>query len=186
MRRLVTLIAGIAVGLGIGVLLIGIFQGDGSVRSNAAASDTSGSASELALDAPAPDFALESLAGGEIHLEDYRGQVVLLNFWATWCGPCRLEMPAFQDRFKQHGGDLQVVGVNFDEPAHEVQNFVDELGITFDILLDPGAEVQRLYQVRGYPTTYFLDADGVVRIIHIGLMTEGQLDDYLVELGLDV
>ena len=94
-------------------------------------------------------------------------------------------MPAFQDRFKEYGGDLQIVAVNFDEAQHEVQNFVDELGLTFEVLLDPGAEIQRLYQVRGYPTSYFVDAEGVVRVIHIGIMTESQLDGYLVELGFD-
>jgi len=184
MRREVTLITGIAVGVGIGLLMIGLLRGNDSTSTDKERIQT-GTDATLALDGPAPTFELESLSGDQIRFEDYGEQVVLLNFWATWCGPCRLEMPAFQDRFKQYNDELQVVAVNFDEPKHEVQNFVDELGLTFDILLDPGGEIQRLYQVRGYPTSYFIDADGVVRIIHIGLMTEGQLDDYLSELGIE-
>ncbi|MBC8497284.1 MAG: redoxin domain-containing protein [Anaerolineales bacterium] len=183
MRREVSLIAGIIAGVGIGILGIGFMRGGDSPRISEGL-DQTGSTTTLGVDAPAPDFELVSLSGEQIQLEDYRGQVVLLNFWATWCGPCRLEMPAFQDRFEQYGGGLQVVAVNFDESAEDVQSFVDELGMTFDVLLDLGAEVQKLYQVRGYPTSYFIDADGIVRVVHIGLMTEGQLDDYLADLGL--
>ncbi len=184
MRRFAALITGIIAGVGIGLLVIGFLRKEESPNISEALNEAR-SADALALDAPAPSFELESLSGELVRLEDFRGQHILLNFWATWCGPCRLEMPAFQDRFKEHGGDLQIVAVNFDEPQHEVQNFVDELGLTFEILLDPGAEIQRLYQVRGYPTSYFVDAEGVIRVIHIGLMTEGQLDDYLTELGLN-
>ena len=93
-------------------------------------------------------------------------------------------MPAFQDRYEQYAGDLRILAVNFDEPRADVQAFADDLSLTFDVLLDPGGEVQRLYQVRGYPTTVLVDADGVVRVLHIGLMTENQLDQYLSELGL--
>jgi peroxiredoxin len=94
-------------------------------------------------------------------------------------------MPTFQDRFEQHQGQLEVVAINFDEPQDDVAVFVDELGLAFDVLLDPGADVQELYRVRGYPTTYLLDADGILRIQHIGVMTESQLDDYLAEVGLE-
>lgn len=182
MRRVVTLIAGIIMGVGIGILAIGLLRSDDSAA-DAESFKESAASEALTLDSPAPDFLLTSLTGEQLALEDFRGQVVLLNFWATWCGPCRLEMPAFQDRFKEYGGDLQIVAVNFDEAQHVVQNFVDELGLTFEILLDPGGEIQRLYQVRGYPTSYFVDTEGVVRVIHIGIMTESQLDGYLAELG---
>lgn len=146
--------------------------------------DRTASTSTLAVDAPAPDFELAALNGESIRLEELRGQPVLINFWATWCAPCQLEMPAFQDRYEQHAGALRVLAVNFDEPRADVQAFADDLGLTFDVLPDPGGEVQRLYQVRGYPTTVLVDADGVVRVLHIGLMTENQLDQYLSELGL--
>lgn len=183
MRNVLILIAGLIVGVGLGLLVIGLFA-DGDSPRMSANLDRPASTSTLAMDAPAPDFELVALNGESIRLEDLRGQPVLINFWATWCAPCQLEMPAFQDRYEQHAGALRVLAVNFDEPRADVQAFADDLGLTFDVLLDPGGEVQRLYQVRGYPTTVLVDADGVVRVLHIGLMTENQLDQYLSELGL--
>ncbi len=132
--------------------------------------------------AHAPDFTLQTLQGETLSISDLRGQVILVNFWATWCGPCRLEMPAIQARFEST--DLAVLAVNFDEPPEQVQAFVDELGLSFTTLLDPGGEIQLLYQVRGYPTTYFVDEEGTIKILHIGFMNEDQLDGYLQEMGL--
>lgn len=132
---------------------------------------------------PAPDFELENLAGERMRLSDFQGKPVIVNFWATWCAPCRLEMPAIQERFDREQPDLAVLAVNFDEPAADVRSFVDELGLTFPVLLDPGAEVQRLYRIRGYPTTYFVDRNGLLSVQHIGFMTETQLDQYLATIG---
>jgi peroxiredoxin len=133
----------------------------------------------------APDFRLQNLEVEEVQLSDFRGRPVLINLWATWCGPCRLEMPAIQDRFElydEHG--LVVLAVDFDEPASAVQDFRDELGLTFQILLDPGAIVQNLYRNRNYPSSFFIDEAGVIQVHHIGVMTEGQLDDNLAEIGV--
>ena len=129
-----------------------------------------------------PLFELESVEGERVSLEAERGKVVLLNFWATWCGPCRLEMPAIQDRFENT--ELDVLAINFDETEGQIQSFVDELGLTFRVLKDPGGDIQQLYQVRGYPTTFILDEEGVVRVQHIGFLDESQLDGYLKDLGL--
>lgn len=134
--------------------------------------------------APAPDFELETPEGESIRLSDLRGRVVALNFWATWCGPCRLEMPDLEERANTYADRLTVLGVNFDETAEEVVAFRDELEITFPLLLDPGAVVQRLYRVLGYPTTYFVDEEGIIRIQHIGLMSAEKMDKYLEEMGL--
>ncbi len=131
-----------------------------------------------------PDFELQSLAGETVRLSDFRGQAVVLNFWATWCAPCRQEMPAFESRYQQYGSDLVILAVNFDESAEAVTAFFDEMALSFDPLLDPGGEIQDLYQVRGYPTSYFVDVEGVIQIIHIGLMTEDQLDGYLLTVGI--
>lgn len=134
----------------------------------------------------APDFELQSTAGRAYSLKEQAGSVVLLNFWATWCGPCRLEMPAIQERYERLQQDgLTVLAVNFDEPEQVVSAFGEELGLEFPLLLDPGGEVQRLYQIRGYPTSVFVDRDGIIRRVHIGIMTEGQLDEALRELGLE-
>ena len=136
------------------------------------------------VDALAPDFELETVDGDLVRLSDLRGEVVALNFWAIWCAPCRLEMPDLQARADAYGDRLTVLGVNFDETAEEVDAFRQEVGVRFPLLLDPGGEVQRLYRVLGYPTTFFIDSEGVIRIQHLGLMSAEQIDQYLEELGL--
>ena len=134
----------------------------------------------------APDFVLPAYVGGSsVSLSQYKGQVVLVNFWATWCGPCRLEMPALQARYdglKDQG--FTVLAVNLDEPLEDAALFADELALTFPVLLDPGAQVFDLYRVRGYPTTYLINRDGLIDRQHVGIMSEAQLDDYLAGLGL--
>ena len=132
----------------------------------------------------APEFTLEDLSGNQVALTDLQGKVVLLNFWATWCGPCRVEMPTLQARHEQYEDSLAVVAINFDEPKEDVLNFATELGLTFTILLDPGGETQNAFRVRGYPTSVFLDEDGVVQIVQIGIMSDSQLDNYLEQMGL--
>jgi peroxiredoxin len=140
--------------------------------------------SEIALGSSAPEFISKTYLGDEVGLSDYMGSPVLINFWATWCQPCRLEMPSLQARFDQYNADINVVAVNFDEPAELVQLFAEDLDLTFPILLDPGGRIQSIYQIRGYPTTLFIDSDGIIRVIHIGYMTENQLDDYLKQVGV--
>lgn len=137
------------------------------------------------VNSPAPDFNLQSVAGETIRLSDLRGQPVLINFWATWCAPCRIEMPALQDRFETYTEEgFAILAVDFDEPAEAVLAFGEEFGLTFDLLLDPGGKIQDLFRIRGYPTSFFLDEQGVIKVVHIGVMTEGQLDGYLAEVGL--
>src|SRR3990172_3010778 len=95
--------------------------------------------------APAPDFTLQTVDGESLRLSDLRGKVVAVNFWATWCAPCRLEMPDLQDRAEQFPDRLAGLGVNFAQTAEEVAAFRQEVGIDFPLLLDPQADVQRLY-----------------------------------------
>lgn len=135
--------------------------------------------------APAPSFDLETPGGQRVRLADLRGKVAVLNFWATWCAPCRLEMPDLEARAVADPDRLAVVGINFDESAAEVEAFRKEVGVTFPLVLDPGGKVQRLYRVLGYPTTFFLDEEGIIRIQHIGLMSASQIDEYLEEMGLE-
>ena len=137
-------------------------------------------------DSIAPDFSLINTQGERVKLSDFRGKPVLINFWATWCGPCLIEMPSIQDRFEKHQKEgLVVFAIDFDEPKEDVAFFGEELGLTFDLLLDPGGEIQNLYRILGYPTSFFVDPDGVIKVLHIGVMTEGQLDDYLSQIGID-
>jgi peroxiredoxin len=142
-------------------------------------------ASVPVVGAPAPDFTLLTPEGEVVRLSDLRGQIVLLNFWATWCEPCRNEMPLLNSRYERNRErGFVVLGVNFDESAAEVQAFAGELQISFPLLLDPGAEVQRMYRVRGYPSTFVVDREGRLVAEYIGLIREVQLDEELAQLGL--
>jgi cytochrome c biogenesis protein CcmG/thiol:disulfide interchange protein DsbE len=137
--------------------------------------------------APAPQLTADTVDGGKISLGDLRGKVVVLNFWATWCAPCREEMPALEARYEAYKDQgLIILAIDFDEPAGDVRAFRDSLGLTFPVLLDPGASIQQLYRVRGYPTTYFIDRNGTIQVQHIGIMYEDQMDSYLKQLGVAV
>lgn len=119
---------------------------------------------------PAPDFTLPALSGGTLRLSDLRGKVVLLNFWATWCVPCRTEMPAIEtlyQRYKDQG--LEVLAVNLDVLSTAgVEAFVKEVGVTFPIILDPSWGTARAYRVFGLPTTYLIDRAGNVVVREVG------------------
>jgi len=136
------------------------------------------------IGAMAPRFTLKDIEGTEIALNNQRGKVVLINFWATWCPPCRQEMPGIQNVFEKHQGELVVLAIDNDEPEDLVREFQQALGLTFNILLDPAARVQLQYQIRSYPTSLFIDENGIIQIVHIGLMTETQLEGYLAQMGL--
>jgi cytochrome c biogenesis protein CcmG/thiol:disulfide interchange protein DsbE len=112
----------------------------------------------------APAFRLPSLAGGEVDLASYRGRVVVLNFWATWCPPCVAEMPSLERLHRQLGPEgLAVVTVSTDEDEAELRRFVSQHGLTVQVLLDPGGRVAaEEYHTTGYPETFTLDRAGVV------------------------
>ncbi len=171
----------VLVGLGIGLILLAIL---GRFWQPAVETDPNGLETAPVRGSLAPNFELSDISGEQVSLSDLRGRVVLINFWATWCGPCRVEMPALQSRYERYRPDLAVLAVDFDEPEDLVRDFAQEFGLTFNVLLDPGAAIQTLYQVRGYPTSVFVDEQGVIRIIHIGIMADSQLDGYLAEMGL--
>ena len=108
---------------------------------------------------------------GTKSLASYRGQVVLLNIWATWCGPCRAEMPSIEQLHREYGPrGLKVVAVSVDDPGQQaaVRKFARELGLTFEILQDPTHDIQRAYQTTGVPETFVLGKDGVIRKKIIG------------------
>ncbi len=117
----------------------------------------------------APDFTLETLEGPNLRLEEYRGQVVLLNFWASWCGPCRQEMPVL-DRLHQRYEDtgFAVLGVNVEGERAPAQKIVDKTNVTFPVLIDAKQKVSELYNLEAMPSTVVIDRDGVVRYIHRG------------------
>jgi peroxiredoxin len=127
----------------------------------------------VTLGSPAPRFEAATLASPPTvrTFDDYRGKVVLLNVWATWCGPCVVEMPTIQRLHEAFAGtDLAIVAVSVDQPNTEdaIRAFVREHGLTFDILHDPESDISRAYQVTGYPATFVIGRDGVIRKKVIG------------------
>ena len=117
----------------------------------------------------APDFELSSLDGKVVSLSDFRGKPVFLNFWATWCGPCRFEMPFIQKMYEGLSNEgLVVLAVNVQENPATVKEFVESFGLTFPVLLDTNSEVRLAYNIRGIPTTFFIDKNGIIQDIKIG------------------
>ena len=119
--------------------------------------------------AMAPNFLLEDLGGGEIRLSDLRGRPLIINFWATWCAPCRKEMPQFvqaYDRYKSEG--LEIVAVNLQEGKSIASRFADDYGMDFKVAVDRDGEVGDQYHLLGLPTTYFVGRDGVIRSVFTG------------------
>ncbi len=126
------------------------------------------------------NFTLKSLDGADINLRDYDGQVVLLNFWATWCPPCTAELPdidAFYNAHKDEG--FVVIAVNAQEDAQTVDAFIKAKGFNFPVALDSQASLMQRYSVRGLPTTFILDRDGVIRHTQSGVITQQQLEDII-------
>jgi peroxiredoxin len=131
----------------------------------------------------ARDFTLETVEGNSVSLKDHRGQVVLINFWATWCPPCRAEIPDLQSTYLERREDgFVVLGVNVEEPLAEVQQFMDEMEMTYPVLLDEGGQVLQTYRANGLPMSVIVDSEGVIQVRHVGYLTASQLEDYLAEL----
>jgi peroxiredoxin len=125
-------------------------------------------------------FTLEDLDGNEVSLSDYRGSVVLLNFWATWCPPCMAEIPDFEQAYRARQGDgFVVLGINVEEPPELVKPFADELDVTYPLLLDQTGEVMKAYRAPGLPVSLVVDREGVIQARHVGYLSAGKLDEYL-------
>ncbi len=130
----------------------------------------------------APDFVLKSATGENLRLSEYRGDVVMINFWATWCGPCRQEMPLLDElygRYQRVGFSL--LGVNIDDDSRRAMAMVNELGISFPVLFDEEKKVSKLYEVEAMPLTILLDREGTVRYVHHGYKP-GYEQKYLNEI----
>lgn len=164
-RELITSVAGAF----LGVLIIGLVWFTVS-RENGAALPAVGE-----LNRPAPDLALPTLDGGSVRLADLRGKVVLVNFWGTWCEPCKEETPALQaahQRLEAEG--LVIVGVNLrrqETSDDAVREFVQRYGVTYPIALDVDGEAARLFQISPIPVSYFIDREGTIRYVRIGTLT---------------
>jgi|SRR4051812_21739858 len=146
------------------------------------ATETSAAKEGLSIGAAAPDFQLKTLAGDTVKLSDLRGKKVMLNFWATWCPPCKAEMPEMEQFSKQIGDDTVILAVNID-PQLDVQGFVNEHKITFPILLDAEDKVNEAYQVLSIPTTYFINSKGIIQNKYTGSMKIDIMKKYTQQLN---
>jgi peroxiredoxin len=131
----------------------------------------------------APNFSLEQLNGPAITLSDLRGKGVVLNFWGTWCEPCKSEMPALQKQYEMYKDKgLVIIGVNIGQAPATVDPFVKQLGVSFPILLDRQSQITKLYRIGPIPTTFFIDPDGEVKEIFIGVLNEAMLADKVAKI----
>ncbi len=130
----------------------------------------------------APDFTLETAVGESVTLSEFRGQPVVLNFWASWCGPCRVEMPFFEHAQKKYNGQAAVIGVNQGESADIVQDFGVRQNISYPLLVDDNNDVNLDYNVNSLPTTIFIDPDGVVQEVVVGIVNQAVLEDRIEEM----
>jgi len=131
---------------------------------------------------PAPQFQLQSMAGAPVSLAQYKGQVVMINFWASWCGPCRQEMPILEklyDKYKPMG--FTMVGVNVEPNSKDAMEWLKVTPVTFPILFDTKSEVSKAYQVQGMPNTVIVDRKGNLRWLHRGYKA-GDENEYLDQI----
>ena len=136
----------------------------------------------LQIGAPAPAFQLNSNSGKPLALADFKGQIVLLNFWASWCGPCRQEMPILEQLNRQyHGKGVTLLGVNVEPDSAAAVQWLKATPVTFPILFDTDSKVSSLYEVAGMPNTVIIDRKGQVRYIHRGY-SAGAENDYLNQI----
>lgn len=139
-----------------------------------------------------PDFELETLSGEIVKLSDLKGKKVILNFWATWCGPCKAEMPHMQQYYKENKAkaNVEIVAVNLtrterggsDDVSEKVKKFVDAYGLTFPIPLDKDGRVMNAYQIVPIPTTYMIGTDGKIEYKIVGPMDEKMMKDLVKNL----
>ncbi|TKC19245.1 peroxiredoxin family protein [Robertmurraya kyonggiensis] len=135
----------------------------------------------LAIGVTAPDFELVNLEGKTVKLSQFKGKKVMLNFWATWCPPCKEEMPAIQKFYTEKGDSVQILAVNLD-PNSNVKEFAEKLKVNFPILLDKNEEVMGAYKILTIPTTFFIDEKGIIINKYLGPLTVEQMKKYTDEL----
>ena len=156
--------------LGVGVLIVGLMVVSASL--NTARVSTT------------PDFTANTLNGDVVRLSDYHGQVVMLNFWATWCPPCRAEMPAIERAYEHYRDQgLVVLAINNGERATEITPFTQAFALQFPVVLDTDRRLQDVFAITGYPTSLFIGRDGSTYATHVGGLSPVQLTGY-IETGL--
>lgn len=141
-------------------------------------------ASETPGPVPAPDFTVYDEAGNEVRLSDYLGKPVVVNFWASWCGPCRMEMPEFQEKHLEMGGEVQFLMINMTggrETVETARDFIAGQGYTFPVLYDTEGDAAVTYGAYALPTTYFIDAEG-----YAIAQARGAINSEALQAGIDM
>jgi peroxiredoxin len=167
--------------LGAGLILIGGALAAWVIETQAAArpADPGGDDSAIPVEVnfPAPSLQLQNTFGESESLEDYRGRVVLVNNWATWCPPCRAEMPTLQSYYEAHEAEgLTVIGIEAGQPAPEVQAFADSFGLTFPVWVDAETTALEAFHNASLPNSYVIDRTGTVRLAWIGEISMPMLE----------
>jgi peroxiredoxin len=128
---------------------------------------------------PAPQFTLDARNGSKISLSQYKGQVVMLNFWASWCGPCRQEMPLLENIYKKYNKmGFTLIGVNVEPDSKAAEGFLKETPVSFPVIYDKDSTVSKAYDVSGMPSTVIIDRKGNIRVLHRGYKP-GDENEYL-------
>ncbi len=133
---------------------------------------------------PAPDFDLPSLNGENLKLSDLRGKAVLINFWTVWCGPCKEEMPLLESLSKKHSENLIVLAINEGDSATDAEKFLQEENLKIAVLLDENRKIGDEYKLGGYPTSIFIDEEGIIQAIYLGEMSQKELKRNLRLIGI--
>ncbi|MEH7097757.1 peroxiredoxin family protein [Neobacillus vireti] len=167
----------------VSLLTVAIVQAmDKKTEAPETATEASAVKEGLSIGAAAPDFELKTLTGDTVKLSDLKGKKVMLNFWATWCPPCKAEMPEMEQFSKQINNDTVILAVNID-PQLDVQGFVNENKITFPILLDAEDKVNEAYQILSIPTTYFINSKGIIQNKYTGSMKLEKMKKFTQQLN---
>jgi peroxiredoxin len=166
--------------IGVNILMSRSEQGDSIPLENIFASLSS----KPKIGSLVPDFSLKDLDGNSISIRQYRGKPVVLNFWATRCGPCLVEMPLLETVSVMHKNDMVVIAVNIEESSERVTKFVKENKISFPILLDVNGMVADTFKAYAFPATIFIDKEGIIRAQHVGQLNEATLKKNLETIGI--